>query len=257
MDTQKDISIDISQSTTMVDINKKLQPVSFFEKDESFVFVYKKTEKLTTAVYMVTNLFSDSEPMKWNLRKKVSDLLSYTLGYKNVLESQHLEFVDGMKTSVLEIISLLEISSLSGLVSKMNFSIIEQEFIKLVSTFNKSGFGRKESFYNSLSESFFDVVNTPEKNANNPQNIQNSPRIVLSPVKDITHIPQQNVFTRTNRQNIILGLLKKKKDLTIKDIAQVIKNCSEKTIQRELVSLIILGILKKTGERRWSKYSLV
>ena len=62
---------------------------------------------------------------------------------------------------------------------------------------------------------------------------------------------------KTNRQNIILGLIKKKKELTIKDIALVIKDCSEKTIQRELNSFIASGILKRAGVRRWSKYSLV
>ena len=56
-------------------IQKNLDPISFFEKDRDFVFVYKKTEKLASAVYMVTNLFSENEPMKWILRKKVSDFV--------------------------------------------------------------------------------------------------------------------------------------------------------------------------------------
>jgi predicted HTH transcriptional regulator len=76
-------------------------------------------------------------------------------------------------------------------------------------------------------------------------------------VKDTTPVLENVVIKRTNRQNIILGLLKKKKELTIKDIAQVIKDCSEKTIQRELIAFIDSGVLKRTGERRWSKYSLV
>jgi DeoR/GlpR family transcriptional regulator of sugar metabolism len=36
----------------------------------------------------------------------------------------------------------------------------------------------------------------------------------------------------------------------------VIKDVSEKTIQRELISLIEAGIILKTGERRWSRYSI-
>ncbi|MCX6702079.1 MAG: hypothetical protein NTX96_02725, partial [Candidatus Zambryskibacteria bacterium] len=61
---------------------------------------------------------------------------------------------------------------------------------------------------------------------------------------------------KSNRQNVILDLLKRKKELTIKDISLVIKDCSEKTIQRELNSFISIGVLKRAGVRRWSKYSL-
>lgn len=60
--------------------------------------------------------------------------------------------------------------------------------------------------------------------------------------------------TRTER---ILTFLKDKNDATIKDIAEVITDCSEKTIQRELTSLIKDGIIVREGERRWSKYKLI
>jgi predicted HTH transcriptional regulator len=77
-----------------------------------------------------------------------------------------------------------------------------------------------------------------------------------SPYDNVKDKEYKGVFKRTNRQNIILQLLKKKPDVTIKDITQYIKDCSEKTIQRELIALISVGVLKRTGERRWSKYSL-
>lgn len=44
--------------------------------------------------------------------------------------------------------------------------------------------------------------------------------------------------------------------VTIKDISKVIKNCSQKTIQRDLTSLVREGTLKKIGEKRWSRYLL-
>ncbi len=36
----------------------------------------------------------------------------------------------------------------------------------------------------------------------------------------------------------------------------MIDDCGEKTIQRELVSMMKEGSIKKEGERRWSQYSL-
>ena len=42
----------------------------------------------------------------------------------------------------------------------------------------------------------------------------------------------------------------------IKDIVMSITGCSEKTIQRELSALVAQGVLKKIGEKRWSRYEL-
>lgn len=61
---------------------------------------------------------------------------------------------------------------------------------------------------------------------------------------------------KNDRQLTIINTIKEKGELSIKDLTDVIKGCSEKTIQRELISLVTDGVLYKTGERRWSRYSL-
>ena len=243
---EQDSKTNLSLSTKNPDI------ISFFEKNEDFIFVYKKTEKLATAIYMITNLFSDNEPMKWSLRKKVSDLLSFTLGYKDILQPEQFDFVYNIKTKILELVSMIEICSRSGLISQMNFSLLKQEFFNLVAKTDNSSLISKEFGRESISKGFFDMKE------NDKIEFPISPKTYnISTIKDNDSIADNHVFKRSNRQNIILNLLKKKKELTIKDISEVIKDCSEKTIQRELISFISAGILRKTGERRWSKYSLV
>jgi hypothetical protein len=59
---------------------------------------------------------------------------------------------------------------------------------------------------------------------------------------------------QSERMSLILDLVRKRKSLSIKEIASVIKGCSEKTIQRELAILISQGLVRKVGERRWSLY---
>jgi hypothetical protein len=56
------------------------------------------------------------------------------------------------------------------------------------------------------------------------------------------------------RTSLILDLVRRNKGISIKDISTNVRNCSEKTIQRELVALISQGLVKKVGERRWSLY---
>lgn len=60
-----------------------------------------------------------------------------------------------------------------------------------------------------------------------------------------------------NRRERILTILKDKGEATIKDISEQVTDCSEKTIQRELIDLIKDGIIVRQGERRWSKYSVL
>ena len=58
----------------------------------------------------------------------------------------------------------------------------------------------------------------------------------------------------SKRSSLILAFVRKHANSSIKDISSVVKDCSEKTIQRELSVLIEEGLIEKRGERRWSVY---
>ncbi|MEI6843264.1 MAG: hypothetical protein WCK48_02035 [bacterium] len=258
--------MDTENSLSVSNVQKSKEIISYFNKDKDFVFAYKKTEKLSAAVYLVTNLFSDNEPMKWTLRKKIQEVLSFMVGYKDVGEFSRSDFSQKAKTMILEIVSLLEVSSLSGLVSFMNFSIIKQEFSDLISILEKGGELQKNIGQNNISRSFFYVEPIQQNPVQSTENfaeekrdysVRSETRIPQNILRDIQTVKDNFVFKRNNRQDSIINLLKKKSDLSIKDISLTVKGCSEKTIQRELITLISSGIVKKTGERRWSKYSLV
>jgi len=65
------------------------------------------------------------------------------------------------------------------------------------------------------------------------------------------------VYSQLNdRAERIKTVLDAKPEATIKDISEVITDISEKTIQRELNSLIEKGQVIRQGERRWSRYSI-
>lgn len=58
----------------------------------------------------------------------------------------------------------------------------------------------------------------------------------------------------SDRTDRILDVVRKNGSVSIKDIAAVVRGCSEKTIQRELTLLIQQGLVRRVGERRWSHY---
>lgn len=61
---------------------------------------------------------------------------------------------------------------------------------------------------------------------------------------------------RSERQKVIKDILASQGQATIKDISDRMPEYSEKTVQRELVSMVSLGEVVKEGERRWSRYRL-
>ena len=74
-------------------------------------------------------------------------------------------------------------------------------------------------------------------------------------IKDIDkgHKKTENIKQK-ERMSLILDFVRKSGGVSIKEIAAVIKGCSEKTIQRELGTLIQKGYIERKGERRWSIY---
>jgi predicted HTH transcriptional regulator len=73
---------------------------------------------------------------------------------------------------------------------------------------------------------------------------------MTGPITDIA----PPIASNTGRKEKIYQIIQEKGELTIKDIAQVAPEYSEKTIQRDLVDMVGNGKLKKKGERRWTVY---
>lgn len=60
---------------------------------------------------------------------------------------------------------------------------------------------------------------------------------------------------KSSRRDQVLSLLSKD-PISIKDISEKIVGCSEKTIQRELNTLVDAKKIVRIGEKRWSRYTL-
>lgn len=70
----------------------------------------------------------------------------------------------------------------------------------------------------------------------------------------------RNVFTEeleeglNERQGKVLKLLKERKEITVEELMQEIKNVSERTFRRDMRKLEKRGSLKKEGNTKGSKY---
>ena len=260
-------------------------------QNDFFRFLEIKTGKLATAVYMITNFLSDKEPIKWRLR----DMCLSTLSNASILKEKNLSEQSNLLTGILssgrEIVSLLEIAHLSGFISEMNYSVLKREYLAMIQQITESDGVKNTVNKVSLPEDLFKdtALMTPSSLPSTHSSKSTTPyglteqKTVERNIKDnvISNGQERNDLlnsyiqkdiketlvvggkrvgrvekAKNKRRDLIIQMLRDKNDLTIKEIAAEITDCSEKTIQRELVSLVEKGSLKKTGERRWSRYSL-
>lgn len=271
-DTNKAGGMDISNMPVL-----DLASLSFFNSDPYFNFVYKKSERLCMAIYLITDFFPVGDSIKDNMRKGGTELLKVSLSLITSSSGYRKDILNTISRLCLEIVSLSKVASNLGMTSIPNHNVLEGEIKNFISVIEEKE--RPDTIGQSfvLKEESFDQVtvgNAENKSKplvgdenKNEQNIKIE-RSIVSPgpgkfekqekteaiVK--SEAPVKSVMQKNDRQHLILDIIKEIGESSIKDISDNIKDCSEKTIQRELNTLIYDGVLKKIGERRWSKYVL-
>ncbi|MBI2673985.1 MAG: hypothetical protein HYX23_01760 [Candidatus Zambryskibacteria bacterium] len=197
-----------------------------FDKD-------KKPEKLASAIYLITGFLNDQEPLKWKLRLLVSEFVSLT-----VSRQERQVMSSAARDLILNIKSFLSIAKNVGLISAENNDLMQEELTKYIGTIDYP-----------LSIGDLLHVESPKPDI---KRLHEGSEVKDKPLREFGAVSVK----KNSRQNIIITFLKRKKEAMIKDISPLIGNCSEKTIQRELSAMIKAGVLRKMGEKRWSRYSL-
>lgn len=287
MDNQKD-----TQNTSINSYGHNSSPSNLvLSYNAKYGFVNKKTEKLITALYMVTDYMEVGDAIKGKLRNLGVELLSDIHSLPIISPVEKHGQISVILTRISEILSLVEIAYNIGSISEMNTAIIKKEFnilakeIEGYQSDNKTSFVGKTIFENqkvsgfNLDEKMFEVGESfkdinPTNNQFNNINIVKDKRTEynMSIKNNKTYLPSfstpkqlhQNVSNTENKKDRgskIIELIKSKKNLpngqfglSIKDISIAFSDCSEKTIQRELNDLVYKGQIKKTGAKRWSRY---
>ena len=202
---------------------------NIFEKDIRRVFIYKKAERLAKAIHLIAPAFSDSVSLKNRIDVIVIGLIDSAMLPPSSART-------ALSRELLALSSVLSIARTSGTLSSMNADLIAHEahiLLHEVSVYEEPRLSLDES---------------PPLSTRNPLPVEDKGQI-----KDIGGISDNRV---KDRQESILSIIKNKGTTSIKDISTLVRGISEKTIQRELSALVASGVVLKSGERRWSTYSL-
>lgn len=243
--------------------DKSMGQTSSVISDKDFARYTKlKLEKLASASYVVTNFLSDTEPLKWKIREKAIEMVSYINQGQFDVEKGHELASYKLINTLQQIIALLEMGLVSESVSQMNFRVLKQEYQSAL-----------EGIRQYIARSFEASVEMPTLLPESPEVPQPLPGVSAGVSKDsnyvshkpshtqtkqptVSHPPASSLSNKdkTDRQEKIKTFLQGRGWTAIKDIARLVPGVSVKTIQRELSDMVDSGVLKKKGERRWSRY---
>ncbi|MFA5751020.1 MAG: hypothetical protein WCX79_04615 [Candidatus Paceibacterota bacterium] len=233
-------------------------PVSYDSKTLC-IGSYSKSDKLITALYMVTDIIDKDDPLRIKLRSLAVSLLSDIY-----LLSRKIEVVFEIDRKINEILSFLSMGSSVGIISEMNAGILRKEFFELkkaVSEYSESNTKWLEEILSVKEDEKQILPDTQTKSQNQLKGHSTPNNVQKKIVKDTeTRIKDMEEVKNKRRAEILKIVIENKDGATITDIrsknSSILASCGEKTLQRELVSMVKDGVLKKDGEKRWSRYSL-
>ncbi len=222
-----------------------------FEKDIRRVYIYKKSEMIAKAIHLISPAFKDSKALRDRLQRISVEIIDASVLPPSLAR-------EVLSRELLTLSSILRMAKTAGILSSMNADIIMRETHELlqeVSTYEDPKVTLEDApslatltrtaglKAQVVSETF--VSNRQQPAARNS-----------SENKGQYYKGQKEVKKdKSGRREAILSILKSKGPSYIKDLSTMIREVSEKTIQRELQALVLEGRVSKSGERRWTTYT--
>ncbi len=232
-------------------------------------------QKLTAALYRVTELMSDREPIKWTLRDKAIDVLNGIMSIRQGSNNYNeiMSFLDNIR-------SIFSLFSVGIYVSKRNFEILDREYEKLKDILEKQkdnlitdnnillpeidpktqiysleNIEREKDFLNKSlligqnnKKDFFAEQAEQKENKNETLNSDDD--------RKTRQISGNSKVLNSERREKLLLALKNEGAKTAGELSVLVPDVSSKTIQRDLIELIQNGLIQAKGEKRWRKYYL-
>jgi hypothetical protein len=232
------------------DIIKATESTKRLVQEESYYkYIFKKTEKLVSVIFFV----SHSVEVDKKSSAIVEDILEAARAVHNkilrTLEMRAHLAEESLREAAHTLIALdskLRIASTVGVISPEVMHVLAVEIDGVLRGLNK---------YLVRTTAFDDLdykVATPGDRA-----IERTRPATSSQSVESNRSQAADQTTPDDRRERVKVVLRAKGDATIKDISDIITDVSSKTIQRELNAMIEDNLVKRQGERRWSKYSLL
>ena len=236
-------------------------------KDKSQAVVmgqfYDLIEKIVSAIIRVTDLLDENDPLRIGCRQKCVEVLnlSLSLSWEGLKGQDSIKDIKDMLRTLMAYTTVLQNADyISRTGADLLRSKITESFKAVENSFDptRSLHSFDLSFLQSImsaSTHMAPLTDTRRVDAVGPSSAIPRNSVPTDTSNMSRAVPTD--LSNSTRRTQILEIVKSRGEASIGDIAKVIKDCSEKTIQRELVALVGLGALRREGARRWSRYMIV
>jgi hypothetical protein len=230
--------------------------------------ITKKLVETHHALYRVTDLLPQREPMRKMLRENANNLLTYIVGECNGNNAENVKFRINALAKIEMARNMLSAIQELGYCHPVNFEVLQREYAQIAGYFEIRHNGQDEI----LAQKDDDFVRVFEgdaalhedadkKEAKEETNIvvrQNMARpVVDKKSEEDTDTNTNGVFASHERHRAIIDFIKQRKEAKSTDLATIFSNrFSLKTLQRDLASLIQNKVIEKEGEKRWAVYKM-
>lgn len=185
---------------------------------------------LTMAVYRVTELFPENDPLKIKIREKANDLLADLILFcsNNSAWNKTLDII-AIEKHIDVINAFFDLAQEQDLVDPRNFLVLKEEYIKIRNNLLLVGITSQS----------------------------------LSALTGRTGAEQGFVEKKemeiglNERQKKILKVLEKKDRIQVWEIKEILPNVTKRTLRRDFEYLLNQGLIKRIGERNETFYQLV
>ena len=231
----------------------------------------ERVTRVSEALYRVTDLMPDTEPLKWTLRTKAIELVELMSDISTNSTMKHrVDTYQRIQELIQTLTRLLDIAAGASFISRVNFEVLQREYGLLREIPQREelvlfplpdmptpspAMHEKAPITESVSHGGVERTTHTERTM---------PTVTMPIEKGAPHIrqsvgvPQRTVQHKdSGRSERILSYLGAHPWASRGDVAAIFgREISEKTLQRELAHLVDTGVIVKEGEKRWCRYSL-
>lgn len=224
---------------------------------------YRRVERISSAIVVLTAHIESSDPIRIRAREIGVELLQAVLGLKDEMRAINSRAAVSVRSLVREAISVTRLLAVAGHVSFQNAEILSEALDEMSSFLLAS---QRSTLSESVSLTRDDLTDVREfqkhQKVRSVQEMSDTSQKDSSTETDVVQSVPTSISSlvpsspNSNRTQAIMEVLRSNGEVGIRDIASHLPEYSEKMIQRELADLVLAGAVRKTGEKRWSRYTI-
>lgn len=248
MDESKDMSA-IGLNFSIFEHDVRTNP---FGSNQSAHRVYRRTERVVAALYLITNHIPPTDPARNSIRAQCAVLLAKALALREDMSTVDSPSARELREVIRYLISLVRMLTVARLLSMRNAQVAIEALDDLGAFIEVSKSSPMSEHVSITKEDLLDIRRGSLMDIKDDQGIKD-----ISLIKDKVTISnsRRSGLQLGVREQHVLSVLTGAGELGIRDIVSSLPEYSEKMIQRELASLVSAGRVRKSGLKRWSRYS--